>query len=328
MTATATQNQTRAARASGWWGPTPPAAAIEIAAGRITVAQVSIAAGAPIVSAYASEPVATETIRPALLGRNIADASVVADTLGRVLERAGLAGVRRAALIVPDSIARVSLLPFEQVPHKPGELDQLIRWQLRKSTPFPLEEARLMHLLAHRTDTGATFAAVVARRDVLDEYEGVMNALGIHAGIVDLASFNVVNAVISAGAAPAGDWLLVCLAAEGTTIAVLRGDNLMFYRHRAAVDQEPLSALVHQTAMYHEDRLGGSAFSRVFLCGAARADGSAERAKMEISERLGIAAQSVDIRLAAGLRDRTAAGPEVLDALAAPIGVLLRDRAA
>jgi Tfp pilus assembly PilM family ATPase len=326
MSATPTSSQGRA-RASGW-GPTPPAAAIEIAAGRITVAQVSLAAGAPAISAYASELVGSDTIKPGLIGRNIADASAVVDALGRVLQRAGLAGVRRAALIVPDSIARVSLLPFEQIPHKPGELDQLIRWQLRKSTPFPLEEARVMHLLAHRTESGGTFAAVVARRDVLDEYEGVMNALGIHAGIVDLASFNVVNAVISAGAAPAGDWLLVCLAAEGTTIAVLRGDNLMFYRHRAAVDQEPLSALVHQTAMYHEDRLGGSAFGRVFLCGSARADGSAERARREISERLGIAAQNVDVRPAAGLGDRMVVGPEVLDALAAPVGVLLRDRAA
>jgi len=139
MRATPTQNQNRAARASRWWGPTPPAAAIEIAAGRITVAQVSVAAGAPVVSAYASEPIASDRITPALLGRNIADASRVIDTLGRVLERAGLAGVRRAAPIVPDSIARVSLLPFEQIPHKPGVLDQLIRWQLRKSTPFPLE---------------------------------------------------------------------------------------------------------------------------------------------------------------------------------------------
>ena len=93
-------------------------------------------------------------------------------------------------------------------------------------------------------------AGVVSRRDVVAEYEAVAAAVGIHAGIVDLASFNVMNAIVGVGGQVAGDWLLVHLAAEATTLAILRGDQLMFYRHRTAVDEEPLGALVHQTAMY------------------------------------------------------------------------------
>jgi Tfp pilus assembly PilM family ATPase len=58
-------------------------------------------------------------------------------------------------------------------------------------------------------------AATVARRDVVAQYEAVATGAGLHAGIVDLASFNVMNAVIGAGAAPAADWLLVTLAARG-----------------------------------------------------------------------------------------------------------------
>ncbi len=146
-------------------------------------------------------------------------------------------------------------------------------------------------------------------------------AAGVHAGIVDLASFNVMNAVVAArgasrrpsaariAGASRGDWLLVCLAHEGTTIAILRGEQLMFYRHRASIDEEPLSALVHQTAMYHEDRLGGSAFARVWLCGAALADVGAERVRREIGDRLGVAAETVDVRPAgepAGSRGRVA----------------------
>jgi Tfp pilus assembly PilM family ATPase len=326
MTAKPPQRPVPESRGPAWRTPTPPHLAIEIASGRITVAQLAFSGGAPVVAAFASEPIADEAVAPALVGTNIPKPAEVIEALRRVLQRAGLGAARRAALIVPDGVARVSLLPFEQVPPKPGELDQLIRWQLRKSTPFPLEEARVTHLLAHADEGGSTFAAVVARRDVLDEYEHVVAALGVHAGIVDLASFNVVNAVIGAGAAPADDWLLISLAAEGTTLAILRGADLMFYRHRASMDGEPLSALVHQTAMYHEDRLGGSRFGRVYLCGAARMIG-ADRARAEISERLAVAAQNVDIRGAAGLRD-SAAAADVLDALAAPVGVLLRDRAA
>ena len=99
----------------------------------------------------------------------------------------------------------------------------------------------------------------------------------------------------------------------------------MFYRHRTAVDDETLSALVHQTAMYHEDRLGGQSFDRVWLCGAGA---GADEARWQISSRLGMAVESVDVRPAADVRDRAVATPEVLDALAAPVGLLIRERRA
>jgi Tfp pilus assembly PilM family ATPase len=234
---------------SGWFAPVPPTVAIEIAAGRVTVAELSGGSSGPVVSAFASESLPAGAVMPALTGSNVADAALVADALKSALQRAGLGSPRRAALVVPDSVARVSLLNFEQMPSRASDLDQLIRWQLRKATPFPIDEAQVSHFRASGDGKAVTLAAVVARRDVISQYEAVTNHLGIHAGVVDLASFNIMNAVIGAGSAPSDDWLLVCLASDATTIAIMRGDQLMFYRHRTSVDEEPLSALVHQTAM-------------------------------------------------------------------------------
>jgi type IV pilus assembly protein PilM len=306
----------------------PPNVAIEIAAGRVTVAELSGGGGGPVVSAFASESLPASAVVPALTGTNVPDPEVVADALRRALTRAGLGSPRRAALVVPDSVARVSLLNFEQLPGRASDLDQLLRWQLRKSMPFPIDDAQISHVRTSSDGQAVTLAAVVARRDVIAQYEAVTSRAGIHAGIVDLASFNVMNAVIGAGAAPAGDWLLVCLASDATTIAIMRGENLMFYRHRTAMDEEPLSALVHQTAMYHEDRLGGTRFARVWLAGAALAGGNASQARREISDRLNVPAEAVDVRPAAGLPDQVSPLPDIMDALAAPVGVLLRERAA
>lgn len=315
-------------RSSVWLAAAPPSVAIEIASRRVTVAEVS-RGSSPVVSAFASEALPADAVSPALTGPNISNVALVASALGRALDRAGLKSTRRAALVVPDSVARVTLLTLDQLPPRQSDLDQLIRWQLKKATPFPIEEAQVSYFPAHTDGAGTTLAAVVARKDVVAQYEAVTTALGIHAGIVDLASFNIMNAVMRAGAATSGDWLLVCLAAEATSLAILRGQDLLFYRHRAAVDEEPLSALVHQTAMYHEDRLGGSQFARVWLCGAALAgsDTQADLARREITKLLSAPAEAVDIRGAADLGDGPAT-PDVLDALAAPIGVLLRDRKA
>ena len=103
----------------------------------------------------------------------------------------------------------------------------------------------------------------------------------------------------------------MCLAADATTLAILRGEQLMFYRHRTAVDEEPLSALVHQTAMYHEDRLGGDEVCARLAGGAALAGGHAPQARREIADRLSVPAEAVDVRPAAGLRESGPAAPDI-----------------
>jgi Tfp pilus assembly PilM family ATPase len=314
-------------RIPSWLTPAPPTVAIEMASRRVTVAAVSGTSGRLAVTGQASEPLVPGLIAPALVGTNIPDPEAVAAALGRAFASAGLADPGRAALVVPDSAAPVSLVTLEQVPSRAADLDQLLRLQIRKSTPFPLDAAQISHVVVARAAGGTTFAVVVARRDVIAEYEGVAARLGIHTGLVDLASFNVMNAIIGAGVSGTGDWLLVHLASEATTLAIVRGDALMFYRHRTAVDEEPLGALVHQTAMYHEDRLGGGGFARAWISGAGRAG---EDARAQLRDRLGIPVETVDVRPAADLRTSASAGATVdyLDAMAASVGVLLRDRAA
>jgi Tfp pilus assembly PilM family ATPase len=309
---------------SSIFSPPPPSVAIELASRRVTVVEVGRGSRGVSVTGYASEAVAPNALTPAVTGVNIPNPGAVADALGKALERAGVRSVRRAALIVPDTVARVSLLTFEQLPAKTADIEQLIRWQVKKGTPYPIDEARVTWTQAHKTATATVLAAVVARRDVIAEYEAVATKLGIHAGVVDLSSLNVMNAVIAANAASPNDWLLVTMAPEATTLAIGRGSDLMFYRHRASVDEEPLSALVHQTAMYHEDRLGGTKFSRVWLCGGG-VGREADQVRTEINARLGVPVEAVDVRAAADLGGRVGASTDVLDALAAPLGVLLRD---
>ena len=312
---------------SSIFAPPPPTVAIELASRRVTVVELGLSGKGATVVGYASEALAPDALVPAAAGVNIPNVGVVADALKRALERAGVKSTRRAALIVPDSVARVSLLSFDQLPSKAADAEQLVRWQLKKATPYPIEEAQVSWFPAHKTESATVIGAIAARRDVLAEYESVANLVGVHAGLVDLASLNVMNGVISANAATATDWLLITIAPDATALAIGRGPELMFYRHRSRVEGESLSALVHQTAMYHEDRLGGTKFSRVWLCGGGIGR-EAEQMRLEINQRLNVPVEAVDIRAAADLGGRITASTDVLDALAAPVGVLLRDRRA
>src|SRR5262245_11529647 len=117
----------------------PPSTAVEIASRRVTVVEMGRSSGGPVVTAHGSEPLPPGAVTPALTGINIPQPPVVVAALKKALERAGLKPARRTALIIPDAVARVSLLTFEQMPQKSADLDQLVRWQLKKHAPFPLE---------------------------------------------------------------------------------------------------------------------------------------------------------------------------------------------
>ena len=91
-----------------------------------------------------------------------------------------------------------------------------------------------------------------------------------------------------------------------------------------------LADLVHQTAMYYEDRLKGGGFAQVLLSGAGAAEadqtGEIDQIRRSLEERLRTPVDTVDPRAAAALTDRITAAPALLDSLAPLVGLLLRDR--
>jgi Tfp pilus assembly PilM family ATPase len=305
-----------------------PSVAVEIAVGHVSAASLEWRARQPVIAAHATEPIPDTALAPSLTAANIHDRPTVAAALDRVLERTGRP--RRIGLIVPDVIAKVSLVKFEKVPPRAQDLDQLVRWQVRKTAPFPIEEAQVTYVATLAGTDGQEFLVSLARRTVIEEYEQLCADAGAHAGIVDLATFNVANAVLAAGAAPDADWLLVNVAAHDASIAILRGANPIFFRNRAADTEGTLADLVHQTSMYYEDRLRGAGFARVVLAGVAGAGArqvaDLDEARRRLEERLATTVETVDPRSAAALTDRITAAPALLDTLAPLVGLLLRDR--
>jgi hypothetical protein len=310
---------------------TPPSVAVELAANRVSAAAIELRGGRPIVSAHASEPLPDGVLVPSLTLANVHDRAALIGALGRVFDRLG-GRPRRVGLVIPDPVARVSLVRFEQVPARRQELDQLIRWQVRKAAPFAIEDAQVSYVAGLLGADGQEFIVTTARRDIVREYEDVCAEIGAHPGIVDLATFNVVNVVLAGSSPPAADWLLVNVSADYASIAILRGEHLIFFRNRASDTDGTLADLVHQSAMYYEDRLSGSGFSRVILAGGAgggtRQAAEVDQARRSLAERLGRAVETVDPRAAAALTDRITVAPALLDALAPLVGLLLRGQEA
>ena len=321
-----------------------PDVAVEIDHTHVAAARLGWRGSQAVISAHASESLPPGAVVPGLAALNMPDVPVVSQALSRVLSQLGGGRPSRVSLVVPDTVAKVSLLRLEKVPAKSADLQEIVRWQMRKTAPFPIDQAALSISPGARSADGASeFVVAMSRADVIHQYEQVCLMAGAHAGLVDLSTFGVINSILAGATAPAGDpstgsgssraesrgdWLLVHVTNAYLTVAVVRDHALLFFRNRSEEAEGTIADLIHQTAMYYEDRLNGSGFARVMIAGSAQLQGEADRLRRGLEERLKVSVESVDPRGAAGLADRISASPELLDLLSPLVGVLLRERAA
>jgi hypothetical protein len=333
-------------RLPSFFASTPPSVGVEIAADRVSA--VSLVADGSSVAGYATERLPAGAVTPAVNAANIHDRAAVVGAVKSAFDKVG-AHPRRVALVIPDTAAKVSLLRFEKVPSA-HDLEELIRWQVRKGAPFKPEDSVVSWVPGVTLPGGGReFVVTQARRDVIESYEAICEEAGSQAGVVDLATMNLINAAIAGGAVPSpapdqktnGDWLVVHVAVDYATLAIVRGTELIFIRTRstsgtvqADAEGRPLESpgdladLVHQTAMYHEDRLeGAQQFSRVILSGAQQGGSGVETIRQTIEERLGVKVEPLDFR-GSSLRERIKSTPDLLDALAPALGIVLRERVA
>jgi type IV pilus assembly protein PilM len=311
---------------ASWIASPPPDAAVEIAADRVSVAVAAERGGGLAVQAYAVEPLPAGAVVASLTSSNIHDRAAVVSALRSALNRAGTRP-RRVALVIPDLSAKVSLVRFDTLPARREDLDQLVRWQIKKASPFPLEEALVTSTPGARgADGSGEFLIVTARRDVVAEYEAVCDELKIYPGLVDLATLSVVNLFLGGAEVPDSDWLVVHLRPDYTSIVIMRGEHVIFFRNRPEGDDASIADLVHQTAMYYQDRLSGDRFSRVFLGGSGRVMGAVESARRSLEERLGASVEPIDPTRVASLTDRISVTPDVMDVLGSLVGMALRTR--
>lgn len=305
-----------------------PDVAVEIDHDHVAAARVGWRSNQAVITAHASEPLDAGVVTPGLAALNMPDVPAVAQAISRVLTKLGGSKPGRVSLVVPDTVAKVSLLRLEKVPAKAADLQEIVRWQIRKSAPFPIDQAVLSLSPGARSADGASeFVVALSRADVVQQYEQACAMAGVHAGLVDLSTFGVINSIVASASAPSGDWLLVHVTGTYLTLAVVRDHALLFFRNRTE-EEGTLADLIHQTAMYYEDRLNGGGFARVMIAGAARLPGGADSLRRGLEDRLRVAVESVDPREAAALQDRIAASPELLDVLAPLVGLLVRERKA
>tara|TARA_B100001123_G_scaffold446424_2_gene600878 strand:- start:35815 stop:36768 length:954 start_codon:yes stop_codon:yes gene_type:complete len=299
-----------------------PSLALGISAATVRGVAVGSVKSIPQVIGHSAVSLPQGAVEPGAAAVNITDGAVVSAAIREAIGKLPRKG-RRVGLVVPDCVGKVSFLRLDHVPGSSKELRRLIAWQVSKALPFPIEDAQLEYAPGQQlADGGREFIVGVIRRDIVEEYERVCREGGVYAGLVDLSAFNVVNMATPNATDENGDWILVHIMDCYSTVALVRGANVVLLRTLNATTADDVSASIHQSVMFYEDRLKGDGISRAVLVQSddsiVDSDVIARRMKAQFNfpvERLG------------SRGDFVFEGVEVdaVEALAGPVGLLLRE---
>ncbi len=236
--------------------------AVEVRPRGLGVARLSREGGRYVLAAAASAEIPPGLLKLSLTEPNLSDPAGFERLLASLLERAGALREGPVALVLPDPVARLTVLPASELLGKRGaDAEEVARFRLRKTVPFEIRDARLALGLPPR---GGPDVAVVAAilRPVLEGYEAVLLRLGLAPGLVELSSL----ALLSLLEPSAGDRLLVNWD-DGYASLVLARDGwpvLVRTLPEVAAGPEALMREVANTLLYYRERLGGAG-----LAGAA-----------------------------------------------------------
>jgi type IV pilus assembly protein PilM len=218
---------------------------------------------------FSSRRLAPGVISPSLTGPNVQDGEALRAAISSALGVVGGTS-RDVIVIVPDATIRVLLLDFETLPAKAQDIDPVIRFRLKKSLPFDVEQASIAYDVK-RGQGAVQVVAAVSPRAVVGEYEAAFRDAGYVPGVVlpsSLAALGIVE-----GRRPT---LVLKVDPLNITIAAAQNQELRLIRtlenpHGVEVTPAELAEAVLPSIVFFEDRYGEK-IQEICIGGAAAID--------------------------------------------------------
>jgi type IV pilus assembly protein PilM len=203
---------------------------------------------------------------------NLLKPQLYRDALGRIAPAQGAKRAMSTALIIPDYAVRMAIIDLEEFPSGEPERLALLRFRLRKTVPFPIDEAQLAYSVQLNQPKRIEVLVVAIARPILDEYEALLTSAGYRVGVVMPSS---IAALPLCAGAERGLTILAKAAGATLTIVLLEAGRVRLVRcldlavdegEETPRDNETVLPVLQQTLAYAEDQIG-QPVTRLLLCG-------------------------------------------------------------
>jgi type IV pilus assembly protein PilM len=232
---------------------------------------------------FSQEAITEGAVVPSPVDLNIVIDDPVRAALRAVLGRLGARG-QPVALLIPDQAVRVFLLKFDKFPRRADEAVPLVRWRLKKSVPFDVEDTVVSYMLQPPREGGVEVLAALARGKIVKQYEELLTSAGAEVSVClgsTLATLPLLPADRSALVARLAGTTLTTVIVHGEALAVYRSTNIG--ADAAQLTSQKLLEEIFPAVAYFQDTWKENV-EQAFLAGMA---GRVEMFRQPVAAELG-----------------------------------------
>lgn len=277
--------------------PAYPPVAVEIDRGQLTLVRVKPQRrGRPLLEAFRVQEAPEHAVGTTIFRPNLGSVDEIAQQLRELFTRSGTKP-GRVSLILPDNLAKVSIVTLPERPASRKALREMLRFKLRRSVPFRLEDAAISSHQLPGPGPEVHLLVAVMMRSVVEQYEAAFAAVGARPGLVDLCTpslYNLVRPELAKAAANGSDAALLNCTRNYFTLMIVRADRVVFFRCKTFAGGEEddasgrLAVMARELASslsYYADKLEGQGVGTLFV----RATSPGLDEVIPILSRLGLA---------------------------------------
>jgi len=275
-----------------------------------------------------------QTLEEAAVPATISDGELIgrerlSEMLGKLFESSG-ARPGKVSLVLPDNLAKLSLLSLPERPPSRRQLEEVIRFKVRRGVPFRLADAVMSYQLLPGEGKGVSILVALIRRALIERYEQALEAIGARPGVVDLCTPNLLNLcreqLDAAGAE--GDAALLNCAGNYFSLAIVRDSRLVFLRCKTYSmsdgNPRPVNGLLARelgySLSYYEEKLAGQGIRTLLVRSVAT---PFDELRPQLAPLRAERIERVDPAAAVESEHGPAVGVEVAQQLAPALGAVL-----
>ena len=227
-------------------------------------------------------PIPPGVVDFSMLRPNLIEPEALTAFIQKLFDEAGVKG-GRIGLTLPDTLARISVVELPGAPRSSAEAKELLRFRLKKSLPFDVDDARLSYQAM--PGDSPSFLTGIMREEVAAQYEKLFADIGFHVGVTETSSLSLPKLwepVVAETLSPEQDYFFLNLEETYFTVSLVRSRSRLVLvrtvghrsplldtealdlRERPSYEAEDLLRELLPTFIYYQEKLGGSSLARVY----------------------------------------------------------------
>ena len=235
--------------------------ALEFSSVAVVGARVETKRGKVGLRSLVSEPLSAGAFAPTLEDPGFLVREEIRDAVKRVLSKTGAPPMARAAIVVPDAVARFRLFAQDEVQAEPRKRDEIVAFRMQKLLPFAVGDLRVIS--AWPRSSSEPVLAIGFSTSVLGAYEQIGEAFGLDVGSVETSTLALLR-----GLTTSADCLLVRHDPKWMTLTLTRDGwpvSIRSFDEEVAGNSAEVRKEIASTAVFWRDRLAGTALAAAFL---------------------------------------------------------------